>query len=221
MVLQFVTDPDGFIERKVGQAHIRLELLIVLLVGAMSIPGILYVSLEVLETTNAAEMRIAAAGRVIRPLIVMLVLWAAYAILMHFLSAHYGGRNPPSQVLKGAAWALIPVGIGNLAQSAALFLVFRNADVESRMDGIDPSEQLSSVIDSSMSEPIMLGATVVFAATLLVSGYLLISVVEHAKGLQRDDARKVVAVPVALHLLVVVWAVIQEGVNFGLVLVTA
>jgi hypothetical protein len=219
MALQLATDPDGFMERKVGQANIRVEILIVLLVGAMASLGALYVVLQVLEVENAAEMRIASAGQVIRPLLVMLVLWGVYTVLLHFLSAHYGGRNPPSQVLKGLAWALVPVGIGNLVQAGALYYVFRDADVEARIDGVDPAERLQAVFDSSMTEPVMIGATVVFMGMLLLSGYLMTFVIQHAKGLDRDEALRVVAVPVVLHLLVVIWALVQGTTNFGLVLV--
>lgn len=218
MAIQLATDPDGFMERKVGQAHIRFEVLIVLLVGAMSVPGVLFVVLEILEVQGSAEMRIAAAGRVLRPLVIMLILWVAYTVILHFLSAHYGGRNPPSQVLKGAAWALIPVGIGNLVKSGALFLVFRDADVEQRMDGVDPAERMAAVFESSMNEPVMIAATVVFAATILLTGYLLMLVVRHAKGLDRDQAIRIAAVPVVLHLLVVVLALVQSTINFGLIL---
>lgn len=218
MAIQLITNPDGFLERKVGQAHMRLEIVLVLLVGAMSVPGLLYVVLQVLEEEGGAEMRIIAASRVIRPLLIMLVLWVVYSYLMHFISSYYGGRNPPSQVFKGAAWAFIPIGLGNLVKSGAMYLVFRGADIEAEMSGISPTEKMQSVLDSSMSEPLMLVAILVFAATILWSGHLLSLVVMHSKNLSRDEARRVAAVPVGLHLLVVLWAVVQQGINFGVLL---
>lgn len=217
MALDLVTDPRGFFERKVGEPHIRTEIVLVLLIGALQLPGTLYVISQVLDEEASAEMRIAAAGWVIRPLLIMLLLWVGYSVIIHLISGHFGGRNPPGQIFKGAAWAFLPIGLGNLAQAAALFLIFRNADVGERLDGLTPAHRLEAVFESSMNEPLMMVAVLVFGLSILVSAYLLIWVVISAKELTREDALKVVAVPTIVHLAFVVWALVQGSINYGLV----
>lgn len=219
MVRQIATDPAQFMERKVGQARIRLEIVVVLLVGLLSVPGILYVTLQILDVESSAEMRIAVASRVIRPLFVVLVLWVFYTVVLHFLASHYGGRSPPSQVLKGTAWALIPMGIGNLVQSGALFLAVRGTDISAEMTEIDPAENIQTVFDSSMTDPVMIAGTVLFMLTIVLSGYLMTFAIQHAKGIERPEAVRTVAVPVTLHTLVVAWGLVGGVTNFGMIFV--
>ena len=218
MVQQLVTDPDEFFNREVGKAHLRLEIVVVILVGALSVPGIIYLGLEILEASTTAEMRFTVTGRVIRPVLIMLILWVVYTLLFHFLSSLYRGRGAPSRVLKGLAWAFIPIGIGNLVKSAGLFLALRDENFDDLLDGFTTAEQTQAVFDAAMTEPVMIGAMVVMAATVLWSGYLMVYVVEHAKGVSHEEAQRVVAVPVLLHLLLIGWAIVQSSTNFATIL---
>lgn len=218
MIRDLVTNPDEFMRKKVGQANIRVEILLVLFIGLLKIPGLLYISLEVLEVREAAEMRFVVAGRLLRPILILAILWIAYSVAFHFLSAHYRGRGAPSRVLKGVAWAFVPVSLGNLVQSGAFFLVYRDADVPGLLEGYDSSAQMQSLLDSAMSDPIMVVATLIFAGTVLWSGYLMTFAVQHAKSVSHEEATRVVAVPLGLHLLVILWALVQGTTNFGVLL---
>lgn len=221
MVRQLIGDPGAFMERKVGEAHIRVEILIVLLVGALSSPGILYVMLLALEQSETAQMRFAATGQVIRPLVYILVLWAVYSLACHFIASHYRGRGAPRRLFKGIAWAFLPIGLGNLVKSAALYLVYRDEspeEITEMMSGFMTSEQVDSLFASGMSDPIMIAALVIFAGTVLWSGYLMTFAVAEAKNIDRDKAIRVVAIPILLHLVLVVMAIVQESPNFAVFL---
>lgn len=218
MVRELVTDPDGFMRRKVGQANIRVEILLVMLVGILSVPGVLYISLQVLDVREAAEMRFVVVGRLLRPILIIFILWIVYSLAFHLISAHYRGRGAPSRVLKGVAWAFLPIGLGNLVQSLALFLMYRNANVPDLLEGYDSAAQMQSLFDTGMSDPVLILATLIFAGTLLWSGYLMTFAVQHAKNISHEQAIRVVAVPLGVHLLVIIWALIQGTTNFGLVL---
>jgi len=218
MVRQLITAPNRFFDRKVGQAHLRFELVVVILVGALSLPGIIYLGLEILEASRTAEMRFTVTGRVVRPVFIMLVLWVVYTLFFHFFSLLYRGRGSPSRVLKGVAWAFLPIGLGNLVKSVGLFLALRDENFDDLLDGLSTAEQAQSVFDAAMTDPLMIGAMVIMAATILWSGYLMVFVVEHAKGVSHEEARRVVAVPVVLHVLAIVWAIVRSSTNFATVL---
>jgi len=218
MLRGLLTDPDSFFEQKVSQAGIRLEVGVVVLVGAASVPGVAFVLLEILAVEDTSQMEIAAYGQALRPLLVAIVFWVGYTVALHFLSSVYRGRGPPGPVLKGTAWALIPVGLGNALQSAALYVAFADADIESRLTGIEASGRLQAVFDSGMPDPVVIVSTVVFAGTLVWSAHLMSYVVAHAKDIDVAEGRKVVAVPLCLHLITVAVAIVEETANFGLVL---
>lgn len=218
MVRELVTNPDAFFSRKVTQASLRVEILLVMLVGALNAVGLLYVALEVLDVRDGADMQFVVIGRLLRPIILILLAWIGYTLVFHFAASHYRGRGPPSQVLKGVAWAILPLGIGNLAQSAAFVLVLRDESVSDLLEGFDSSAEMQALLESVMSDPIMLVATLLFAGTLLWSGYLMVYVVQHAKSISHEDATRVVGVLVAIHLLAVLWAIVQGAPNAGLLL---
>jgi hypothetical protein len=218
MVRRLLTDPESFLERKVNEAGIRFEILLVLLVGGLSAPGVWYVTRGVTAVEESDQMQIVATGAVLRPFVVVVVLWFAYALFVHFAASRYRGRGPPGPVLKATAWAMVPLGLGNAVQSVAFLLAFRSADVASRIEGYDEAEKMQAVFDSSMSDPIVLAGVAVFAATVVWTGYLLTFVVRFAKTVDVTHARRIAAVPAACHLVVVAVAVAQGTTNFGLVL---
>jgi len=215
MVRQLVSDPRAFMDRKANEPNMRWEIVLVLLVGAMATPGVYYVGQRALEVSNDATMRFAVAGRIARPVIYAIVIWVAYTIALHFISRHYRGRGPIRRLFKGVAWSLVPFGIGNLVLSAGLFLAFQNVNVEEGLQaGATASDQLASLFNSQIQEPILAAATVFLVLTILASGYLMTFAVQQSKDLTRDQALRVVAIPVVLHVLYVLWTLVQGTASF-------
>lgn len=218
MIRDLIFSPDAFMSNKVGQAKIRREILLVLFVGALSVPGLLYVSLGVLDAQEGAEIRFVVIGQLLRPVLIALLLWVGYSLVFHFGAAHFRGRGAPSRVLKGTAWAMVPIGLGNLAQSIAFYVIFRDADISEYLVGLDARQRMTALMETTMGEPAMIVATLILLGTVLWAGYLMVSVVQHAKHVSRDEAIKVVFVPVALHVAVILWAIVQGEPNAGIVL---
>lgn len=220
---EFVTDSDIFLERKVSEATISLELLLVLVNGLLGLVGALYVGLGILEATMSEEMNFVVTGMVIEPLLLMFLYWALYSLVVHFGSSHYRGRGAVSRVVKGMAWALLPMALGNLAKSVGLFFALQNRNLGDLMvgSGFGPSDRAAAVFDAAMSDPVMIVAVLLFAGTVLWSGYLMISVVEHAKGLTRQQAGRVVAIPVLIHLVFVFLSIVNGSPNYATVLTIA
>jgi len=213
-----VTDPEPFLDRKVNSANIRWEVVLILLVGTMSAVGVYYVSLLVGDIIQADDMRFAIAGKMMRPFLIIFLLWFGYSLVFHFVANRVRGRGPPGPVFKGIAWALLPIGVGNLVQSVAMVFVYSGMDINAAMSGTGPRENLTVVLDAGLREPVMIVAMVVFLLTLVWSGYLMTFVVQHAKDLEHSTAVKVVAVPVAIQILFLVLGLIQGTVNFAMVL---
>lgn len=217
-VTQLVTDPEQFFEERVNSPTIRWEVTIVALVGALSLPGVYYVTTVAAPVIDSAEFSFVRAGRLLRPVVIPFLLWIGYALLFHVLANQFHGRGPPGRLLKGTAWALLPLGVGNLLRSAAMIFVYARLDIESAMSGRDAREQVSSLLDAGLGEPAILVAVVLFAGLVLWSGYLMTHVVQVAKDVDRRGALTLVAPPVAIHTLFVLLALVQGSVNVSLLI---
>jgi hypothetical protein len=215
---QLVTNPEQFFEGRINSPTIRWEVTIVALVGALSLPGVYYVTTVAAPVINSAEFSFVRAGRLLRPVVIPFLLWIGYALFFHLLANRLRGRGPPGRLLKGTAWALLPLGVGNLLRSAAMIFVYTRFDVESAMSGRDAREQVTSLLDAGLGEPAMLVAVVLFAGLVLWSGYLMTYVVQVAKDIERRQAFTLVAPPVAIHVLFVLLALVQGSVNVSLLI---
>jgi hypothetical protein len=210
---QLVTDPEEFLRRQVDSATIRWEVALVLLVGSLSLPGIYRISTLTEGVVDSETFTFAFAGRMARPLVIVMLLWVGYSLAFHVLANRFRGRGPPGRLLRGTAWALLPLGLGNLVRSAAMVLVSSGLNVEAVMTGRSASEQLGSVLDAVVSEPIVVATTVLFLLLLVWSGYLMTYVVQVGKDVDRRTAVKVVVVPVGLHALGLLFALVDGSVN--------
>lgn len=219
MFRQFITDPDAFITERVTTRSARIEILVVLLVGALGSLGTLYLGLEVLDASEADEMSLAVTAFVIRPLFLTIALWLGYSVLFHFASRFFDARGQIRRLFTGFAWAFVPLGIGNLVQTAAIYVVVQGFTIDDQLDGTGPSEQLDSVIAAVTSEPIMIAASVLFLGTVAWTAYLMTFVLTQAKtNLSRDEAVKLVVPVVGIHIAFGAWAIVSGTSSFALLL---
>ena len=219
MVRQLITEPEAFISERVNQRGALREIIVVLLVGALGALGMYFMSQEVLAVTESDEMRLVLVGYVLGPVLITIVLWVIYSVVLHFAARFYRGRGQLRRMFIGTAWAFVPLGIGNLAQSIGMYVVLLDFDVTGELDGIGPDAQLESLLSAMIGEPIMIGATVVFLAMLVWTAYLMTIVLTEAQtNLTREEAIKLVAPIVGIQFLFAVWALVSESTNFALML---
>ena len=219
MVRRFITEPEAFISERINQRSALREIIVVLLVGGLGALGMYIMSQEVLAVTDSDEMQLVLIGYVLGPVLIAVVLWIVYSVVLHFAARFYSGRGQLKRMLIGIAWAFIPLGIGNLVQSVAMYVVLLDFDVSGELDGVGPDEQLESLLAAIIGEPIMIGATVVFLAMLVWSAYLMTIVLTEAQtNISREEAIKLVAPLVGIQFLFGVWALISESTNFALLM---
>lgn len=214
MVLQLVRNPSMFMDRKVGQPTLRWEILTVLVIGALGAVGLAYVGRLVLSDYNASEiLRFPVMGLVLTPVLGGLVLWLGYSLGIHLLANRvYNARSPLQRALKATPWAMLPLGLANLVRSAVLYVVVQDIDIEAVIaegDTFGLLDPLTLVMEAVMTEPLYLIAPVVMLLATLLTGYLLVYAVQSAKDLTRDEATRVVAVLVGVHVVYVLWELAQ------------
>ena len=55
-------------DRKVGQPHLRLEIVVVVLIGALGAAGNVYLGLEILDAVDREALRFPVLGSVLEPI---------------------------------------------------------------------------------------------------------------------------------------------------------
>jgi hypothetical protein len=210
-VTDLVTDPDSFMERKIKGRRLRWEFVLLLVVGGLGAPGAAYVSRSLLEEAGEGGdfLQFQLVGFVIEPVIGIFLVWLGYAVVGHLIASRaFNGRGPLKRLLKSSAWALVPVGVGNLARTVAIYFAFRDESLPDNPEGDTLVEQFQSVLEVGMDKPEVMAAAVVLIITVLYSGYLLSFAIEHSKNVGEDDARKAAAVPAGAFALYLLWGLL-------------
>jgi hypothetical protein len=212
MVLQLLRNPESFMDRKVGQPSLRLEIVVVLIVGALGALGQAYIGLETLSIAESETLRFPVIGITLEPIIGALILWIGYAVGLHLVSNKvFRARGSPRRLLKLTAWALMPLGVGNLLRSAVMYVAFSDLDYEQTIadaTGSGRGAPLNAVMAEGTSDPLILLAPLVVVLSAVASGYLLVYAVQTVKDLDRDEAVKTAGVIVGLHALYVLWGAV-------------
>jgi hypothetical protein len=201
-ILDLVTDPEPYMERKASGRSLRCEAIVLLVVGALGVPGVVYAGQEIASNMAADTGDILMVGLAIEPLIGIYLIWFGSVITAHIIANRfYNSREPILRLLKTSAWAFVPIGIGNLAQSGALYLIFQDPDLPSDPEVTTALEVARSLISSVMDEPVYLVGFGVLIITVLYSGYLFSFSIQKAKEIPHDDALKVAAVPTVVLVI--------------------
>lgn len=208
---RLVTDPDSFMDRKIRGRRLRWEIVLLLVVGALGTPGAVLVAQSLLEEVeNGGEfLRFQLIGFAIEPVVGIFLVWLGYAVVGHLVASRvFNGRGPIRRLLKGSAWALLPVGIGNVARTVAIYFAFRGESMPDNPEGTTLVEQYQSVLEVGLNKPEVVAATVVLVLAVLASGYLLSFAIKHSKDISEDDARKAAAIPAGGFALYLLWGLV-------------
>ncbi|WP_459190701.1 YIP1 family protein [Halosimplex sp. J119] len=210
MLRRIATLPDGIIRQRTPKRGLTLETIVVLLCGLVGGAGFGYVMLEALNTvqTDNSMFQVQLAGRVLRPVVLTVVAWLLYSVGAHVIASSSGGRGPISRLMRGAAWAMIPIGIWNVLRSIVVAVLFFDVDIPAEPEGLTAAEKAASVFTGTAagSEDVYAGLTdPLYTAVLLVgivfvvwSAHLLSIAVAESKSLEIDTARRAAAVPAGL-----------------------
>jgi len=208
MVTNLVTDTSEFFERKIRERGLTTETVIVVVVGVLGSLGTYYFAQRVLElTTDAGYTMFEAVGTIIIPLLGAVILWLGTAVVSHLVSGHYNGRGPLGRLVKLSAWTLIPIGIGNLGRTIAIYFSYNSlssGDVDfGDANGFDSSATI--LRDAASNDVLVVASTGFLILSAVVMWYLLSYAVVAAKNLDLEDAKTVAAVPTGLFVVYLVW----------------
>lgn len=208
---QLVTDPDSFMERKMRGRRLRWEAVLLLVVGGLGAPGAALVAQSLLEEAGEGGelLRFQLIGFIIEPILGIFLVWLVYAVVGNVIASRvFRGRGPIKRLLKSSAWALVPIGVGNIARTVAIYFAFRGESLPDDPEGNTLVEQFQSILEVGLNKPEVFAATVILIITVLYSGYLLSFAIEHSKDVPAENAKKTAAVPAGVFALYLVWGLV-------------
>lgn len=205
MVLELLTDPDSFFERRENEPGLLAPAVIVLLLGVISALGGIASVRATFQAVLPSDMQaIAGVAYVfvgIFGLLGALVVWTVYAGLFHVISAVlYDGEGEFTTTFALTGWGFLPGIVSAVVSAVATFLVFQSVTFPS-----DP-QQMAAFARQLQSRPELLAASLLSLVFLLWQAFLWVFAVKHARRLGLREAAITVAIPVALA---VVWRLYQ------------
>lgn len=218
MLRQFLWNPAAFMDRKSGEPGIRTEILLVLVLGGFGALGPAYVGFSLLDASGGERLQLPVAGLILTPVIGMGVVWIAYTLGLHLIvNRILRHRGPLFRLMKPTAWALVPLGVGNLVNSGIMYFVFQDMEYLDVIEGANTAGFASAVgivIDEGKEEPAFLLVPIVTLLSIAACGYFLIHAVEQGKDISRSDARTAAIAVVGIHGLYVLWNATDVLTNF-------
>lgn len=214
MVWQLITNPDAFMDRRMHGRTLKLELIVVVLCGLAGAIGFFYLGQQLDEALPAelAYFEFELAAHILKPILILLIAWFGYTFIAHYFAQRAGARSPWTRLLKVTSWALVPLGIGYLIRSAAIIAahMLNPPDVDVAEIGTGEEAIQVYIVEEMLTEPLVIGATLLMLLALAWTGYLFALAIKNTKELPWDTAWKIAAVPVVIHAISIlrfVWIV--------------
>lgn len=199
MVLQLLTNPDSFFERRAAEPSLLAPALVVTLVGLLGVVAsypVLQATLSALPPEAGTFVTVIQVFGAVFAIVATFVVWVLYAVAFHVVgSVAFDANGEFRDTFALVGWGFVPAVFGAAIGAVANFLVF--SDVRFPQD----PQAIQSFVRELQSRPELLVAGLVGIAFLFWSAFLWTFAVSHAESLGLRESALTVAGPVALALL--------------------
>jgi hypothetical protein len=216
MYRTLLTDPETFYDEYVGTRGLRVEILLVLVIGAIGLAGNVYALLRVeelfaqIEVPLGQDVAFAMWGEVAAPLVGAVVLWVGLTTALYVVSWLYSAVGEYYVLLKRTAWALVPLAFANLIHSVAMAYAgfsLSAADVAASEVPRVPERRAAFAWEVAAGELAVVAAVVVGLVFAVLTGYVAAYAVRGVRDIETDEAYRVAAVPTVAYVVYVVYEV--------------
>lgn len=197
-------DPERFYDDYIGERGIRIELVLVVFIGLVGFAGHYYARSQLITVANEAGVALGNEttfnlwGIAAEPLVGIVLIWVGFSGVLFGLSWLYSTVGTLYQILKNVAWALVPLVVFNLLNSAALAysaFTLQETDITSEEIPRAPDQKTALLWDIVAGEVFVVATVFVGAIMTLWAGYITLHAMEKVRKLERRDAYIVVGVP--------------------------
>lgn len=207
-------DPERFYEEYVGERGIKSELVLVVFIGLVGFAGHYYARSQLVTVAEEAGVAVGNEasfnlwGIAAEPLVGIFLLWVGFSAALFVLSWLYSTVGTFYRVLKDVAWALVPLFVFNLLNTAALAysaFTLQESDITDRTIPRAPDQKTTILWDIVAGEVFVVATIFVGALLTLWCGYIALHAIEDIRKLERRDAYKVVGAPTLVFALYLVY----------------
>ncbi|MDI6720071.1 MAG: Yip1 family protein [Methanomicrobiales archaeon] len=186
-------------EKKVEQESLRVPVLIVLVLGAVSAAAAYLMAgltMQLLPGDMQSFAAIAGAAGAAGALIAAFLTWAVIAAVFFGISAFFGGQGSFRRTLEFVGYGFVPQIIGGIV---SLILIFSFVSGVQVAPVTDPLE-VQRAVGQLMQSPLLLLSSLVGILFLAWSANIWIFAVQHARSLTTRNAAITVILPVAVYI---------------------
>lgn len=213
-----LTDPERFYDEFIGTRRVKSEFALVLVTGLVGLVGN-YLMLQELvfqfegiqSVVINQQVQFQLQQRVIEPLLGAFLLWIWFGVGTYYVAWLYTTIGTTYVAMKRAAWALLPILIGNLIHTAAM--AYASTTLEVTPDDVTISTSISDVVagfvwSQASGETVVLAATAVGIVFAVWTGYISAYAIKNVRDLTTAEAYKVAAVPTGGYVLYIAYSVV-------------
>lgn len=196
-MLEVLTDPNGFFERKMGEAiSFKTPLIILLVLGLLGAINAIIMVRKVISALPEDAAMFAQFGAVfgaIGAFIGVLFIWVIYAGIFYLISMVFNGEGSFKRVLEFVAYGFIP----SIA-SSLIGIVVTSRALSTVEFSLENPELLQQTL---LASPWIQASVVIGVIFLLWSANIWIFGLIHSRGISTKNAILTVGIPVGLYIL--------------------
>jgi len=193
------------------------EVVLVLVIGVVGLAGNYFALNELttqigfLDFALNDNARFQLQQRLIEPVVGAVLLWVWFAIGSFAVGWLYSAVGTTYLALKRTAWALFPMLIANVVNTAAVFWTATNLDLA--VEDLDVQTSLPGPVAEEIwsqvgSDPVVVGSVAVSIVFVAWTGYITAYAIRDVRDLTTAEAYRVAAVPTVGYALYVAYQVV-------------
>lgn len=207
-------DPQRFYDEYIGSRGIKVEIVMVAVIGLIGFAGNYYARSQIQEVFVAAGFGIGSDvnfqlwGDALAPLVGIFALWIGLTLALYAVGWLYSTVGQFYELLKRSAWALVPLAAFNLLHSAAIaYSAFQLSEDDIQDLEIPRAPDMrAEAMWSEVAGEMFVVATLFLGVIFIVwAGYIAAYAVVDVRDLHIDEAYKVAAVPTAAFAIYVIY----------------
>ena len=196
-MLEVLTDPDGFFEKKMSEdINLKMPMVIIFVMGIIGAISAIIMMQKIMAELPSDAAQFASFGAIaggIGAVIAVFVMWVIYTIVFYAISLVFKGEGEFKRVLEFVGYGYIP----SIA-SGIIGLIAMRIALPTIQFSIDNPELLQ---ESLMSNPMMQMSTIISVIFTLWSANIWIFGLIYSRNMSTKNAIITVGVPVVLLLM--------------------
>ena len=214
--MELVTNPNEFFRRRAGREPKLMTPILTIILPMSVVSGVYQYFLasklaEAFTGDLALLFKVSAYLGVVFSLIGSFVVWLILALIMHGISAVFGGEGSFKRTLEFTGFGFLPFLIGSLITTPVALKYVLEAEVPKitvEMLKEDP-DIMTTVLKAVIPDEVVYSNVVINLATLLWAVVIWSFAVKHARNLEFGKSFVAASVPAIIYGLYQIWSLMK------------